>query len=140
MSWDRRLVELAKHVAEWSKDPSTKVGAVIVNPDRTIVSLGFNGFPRGVEDTGPRIESRESKLRCTIHAEENAILTANQSLKGCFIFSSHFPCCACSARIIQSGLVKVCSARQTQYENRWQEDIAMGQKMMREAGVFYHYV
>ena len=55
--WDRRFLALAEHVADWSKDPSTKTGAVIVRPDRTIASMGYNGFPRGMADTDDRPRS-----------------------------------------------------------------------------------
>lgn len=137
MSWDLRFLALARNISEWSKDPSTKVGAVIIKPDRTVVSLGYNGFPRGVKDTGPRLEDRESKLRCTIHAEENAILSATQSLKGCFLYSTHFPCCACSARIIQVGITQVHSSVQAAYEERWKEDVEIGKSMLQEAKVRY---
>ena len=59
--WDERFIELARLVAAWSKDPSTKVGAVIVRPDRTVASVGFNGFARGVDDTEERLNDRALK-------------------------------------------------------------------------------
>ncbi len=67
--WDRRFIELARHIAGWSKDPSTKVGCVIVNSDRTIASIGYNGLPRGVIDTPERLGLRDAKLAMTLHAE-----------------------------------------------------------------------
>jgi dCMP deaminase len=83
--WDLRFLTLAKTVSTWSKDPSTKVGAVIVDKNRRVVSLGYNGFPKGVKDTIEKLEDREQKYKHMVHAERNAMLFANKSLKGCTI-------------------------------------------------------
>ena len=83
--WDKRFLALASHIAGWSKDPSTQVGCVVVGPDREIRSTGFNGFPRGIEDSIARLENRELKYPLICHAEENAIMHATRigiSLKG----------------------------------------------------------
>lgn len=102
LKWHQRFLELAAHVAQWSKDPSTKVGAVIVRPDRTIASVGYNGFPRGVEDT---YTTREDKLMRTVHAEANAILSAREPLHGYTLYVTPLhPCANCAALIIQSGI------------------------------------
>ena len=106
IKWDRRFLHLATQVAGWSKDPSTGVGAVIVRPDRTIASLGYNGFPRGVADT---YEDRDHKLLRTVHAELNAILSAREPLSGCIIYSTLCPCSNCAAAIIQAGIAGVVS-------------------------------
>ena len=66
--WDTRFLSLAEHISSWSKDPSTKVGAAIIGPYRDIISLGYNGFPRGVEDTPERLENRELKYKMIVHA------------------------------------------------------------------------
>ena len=66
--WDKRFLELAKHISDWSKDPSTKVGCVVVGEDREIRSTGFNGFPRGIEDKIERREEREQKYPMICHA------------------------------------------------------------------------
>ena len=79
--WDGRFVELASHIAKWSKDPSTKCGAVIVRSDKTIASVGYNGFPRGLDDSGKLYDNRSVKYDRVIHAEMNAILNASESLK-----------------------------------------------------------
>ena len=83
--WDSRFLELAKHISEWSKDPSTKVGCVVVGEDREVRSTGFNGFPRGIEDDPTRLGDRDQKYPLICHAEENAIMHAARigvSLKG----------------------------------------------------------
>ena len=74
--WDKRFLELAKHISLWSKDPSTKVGCVVVGEDREIRSTGFNGFPRGIEDDHGRLSDRAQKYPLICHAEENAIMHA----------------------------------------------------------------
>ena len=72
-NWDARYLKIAKDVSEWSKDPSTKVGAVIVGDKHQIVSQGYNGFPRGFKDSLDRLENKPVKYQYTIHAEANAL-------------------------------------------------------------------
>lgn len=87
--WDRHFLELALVNARMSKDPKTKVGAVIVGPDREVRAMGFNGFPRGIADTPARLEDRDLKLKLVVHAEMNAILNAVRvgvSVKGCTLY------------------------------------------------------
>jgi dCMP deaminase len=136
--WVARFIKLAEEVSTWSKDPSSQVGAVIVRPDRTIASVGFNGFPRGVEDYHERIVNRDIKLLYTIHAEMNAILSAKEPLKGYSLFVWPFqPCAHCAASIIQSGIREVyCpfNAHLDSYE-RWAESFKAALQMFDEAGV-----
>lgn len=100
--WDDRFLELSSLVGAWSKDPSTKVGAVIVRPDKTIASVGYNGFPRGYDDV---YGTREDKLLKTVHAELNAILSAREPLHGHTIYVSPLcPCSNCAAAIVQAGI------------------------------------
>ena len=103
--WHKRFFDLADLVGSWSKDPSTKVGAAIVRPDRTIASVGYNGFPRGVEDV---YTTRDAKLLRTVHAEANAILAAQEPLRGYTLYVTPLhPCANCAAYIIQSGIKEV---------------------------------
>ena len=80
--WDMRFLEMAQLVASWSKDPSTKVGATIVDDDRRVISVGYNGFPKGVADN-KRLEDRDEKYKMIVHAERNALLFSNTSVKNC---------------------------------------------------------
>ena len=105
--WDARFLELAVHISNWSKDPSTKVGSVIVSPDRRVLSMGYNGFPRGVEDTIDRLNNREEKLRFVSHAERNALDNVDQSLRGCTLYCTLQPCSECAKSIIQKGIIRV---------------------------------
>ena len=129
-------VGMARHVALLSKDPSTKVGAVIFDPKRRLVSAGYNGFARGVEDKASRLMDRETKLKLTLHAEKNAILFATAPLDGCTIVVTH-PCCAqCAAQIIQAGIKLVLWPTPTEdFLKRWAEDYALAVAQFKEAGV-----
>ena len=132
--WDLRFIEMAALVASWSKDQSTKVGAVITNDKNHVISLGFNGFPRGVED---RLDvSRETKLARTIHAEPNAILHAKQDLAGCSIYVTRPPCSNCAALIIQSGISRVVyEAPDPDFLVRWKDSISESIQMFEEARI-----
>lgn len=134
--WHSRFLAMAALVGSWSKDPSTKVGAVITDARNRIVSLGFNGYPRGVEDDHDC--SREDKLRRTLHAEQNAILFAFGDLDDCTLYVTHPPCAHCTALLIQAGISRVIVQRSTTaFRERWAHDIKVSQDMMFEAGVAY---
>lgn len=106
--WHRRYILLAEHVAQWSEDQGTKVGAVIVGPDNRVVSLGYNGFPSGVVDLPERHE-RPLKYEFTEHAERNAIHNAKLIPEGSKLYMNYDPCpCAeCTKAVIQNGLVEI---------------------------------
>src|SRR6056297_1129882 len=88
--WDERFLDMAELVATWSKDPSTKIGAVCVEPQsKRILSMGYNGFPRGIADLDWRYEDKEVKYSLVVHAEANAIYNATSngvSLEGSTIY------------------------------------------------------
>ena len=105
--WDARFLEQAELIAGWSKDPSTGVGAVIVDPKNRVVSQGFNGFPRACADDADLLADRDEKLRRTLHAEQNALLFAHRSVEGCTVYVTHPPCARCAAMLIQSGIKRV---------------------------------
>lgn len=135
-AWDERFMGLARHVSGWSKDPSTKVGAAIVRPDRTIVSVGYNGFPRGTDDYHQALNDRETKLRRTVHAEVNAILTAGEKLHGCTLYVTPLhPCATCAGIIIQSGIKRVVAKFTDKPDPRWADEMKVATRMFKEAGV-----
>ena len=141
--WDQRFLALAQQIAEWSKDPSSKNGCVVVGPDREIRSTGFNGLPRGVADTDERLNVRELKLQLICHAEENAVLHAARigvSLKGCTLYCTWPPCVRCSRALIQAGISRVVYPASIQIPERWKEDCALGTLIMAEAGIHVHPV
>ena len=136
--WDKRFLELAKHISLWSKDPSTKVGCLVVGDDREIRSTGFNGFPRGIEDDDGRLSDRSQKYPLICHAEENAIMHAARvgvSLKGNTAYVTWPPCSRCTRSLIQAGIQEVVFPKDLEIPDRWQEDFAIAMSMMSEAQV-----
>ena len=136
--WDQRFLKLAEHISGWSKDPSTKVGCVVVGEDREIRSTGFNGFPRGIADDAARLEDREQKYPLICHAEENAIMHAARiglSLKGCTAYVTWPPCTRCARSLIQAGVVEVVYPEDIEVPERWMADFDMSTNMMGEAGL-----
>lgn len=138
-NWDIRFLNLASHIAQWSKDPSTKVGAVIVDEHRRIVSVGYNGLPRGVSDEGTRYQDRSVKYKMIMHAEVNALMFATRpSLKGCTIYVYPFgPCAQCTGMIIQREISRVVfpNMHDEKAEKRWATDHELALVMFEEADV-----
>jgi dCMP deaminase len=142
--WEKRFIEMARLVSGWSKDPSTKVGAVIVRPDKTIASVGYNGIARGVKDEDRRIQNREQKLLYTVHAEQNAVLSAKEPLNGysLYIWNIH-PCAQCAASIIQTGIRNVflpVNGKNEKVNQRWVDSFEAAEIMFREAKVKLTYI
>ncbi len=133
--WLAHFMTMCQHVAQMSKDPSTKVGAVIVGPDRTVVATGFNGFPRGCKDEAGMYNNRELKYRRIIHAEMNAILTANKPLFNCTLFTWPLPPCdRCIPHIIQVGISHIVCP-EIKETDRWALPCLEAQQMALEADV-----
>jgi len=132
--WDQRFLTMARLVASWSKDPSTKCGAVITE-GKCVVSMGFNGYPKNVEDNAE--DARELKYAKVIHAELNAILHANRDLTNCTIYVVPLqPCSSCASVIIQSGITRVVSGiPKGTDESRWLRSYEIADMMYKESGV-----
>lgn len=148
--WDNHFLRLSVEHARMSKDPFTKVGAVVVGPDREIRSTGFNGFPRGIADTPERLADRETKLSLVVHAEMNAILNAARigtPTKGCTLYLSAVddtgevwggpPCTRCTVELIQSGITEIVSRPFKLVPSRWKESIEAARLLLAEAGISY---
>lgn len=135
--WDRRFLALAEHIGSWSKDPSTKVGCVIVDPERVVVATGYNGFPRGCDDSPELYADRERKYRRIVHAERNALLFACRPVRGCTVYTTPFPPCApCAAMLIQAGIVRVVAPKPSaELFDRWGGDLKEAAALFAEAGV-----
>lgn len=136
MNWDDYFMNVAILSAERSKDPNTKVGAVIVNEDKRIVGIGYNGFPNGCSDLDfPWAREgayEDTKYAYVVHAEENAILNSTHSLKGASIYVSLFPCNECAKKIIQSGIREIVYL--SDKYNGTETDIA-SKRMLKASGV-----
>ena len=133
--WRGRFLGVAHEVATWSKDPSTKVGCVIVSPDGVIVATGYNGLPRGVDDLPERME-RPIKYIWTVHAEAAAVANAARTgvrLNGATAFVSHAPCAGCARLMINAGVS--CIAVGGGSTSMPQEEFEAAAVMFAEAGV-----
>jgi len=131
--WNKRFLDLAGHVAGWSKDPSTKVGAVIVNDDKQVLGLGYNGFPRGVHDCTERYNDRNLKLQFVAHAERNALDNA-ADVRGATLYSTLFPCTDCAKGIIQRGIRCVVTTQPNEVQSK-RFNFETSKIMFDEAGV-----
>ena len=111
LSWDEYFMGLAHLSAMRSKDPSTQVGAVIVDQEHKVVGIGYNGLPIGCSDDEFPWDREggmlETKYAFVVHAELNAILNSTRNLHGCTLYVSLFPCNECAKAIIQSGIRKI---------------------------------
>ena len=132
--WHKRFLDLAKHISTWSKDPSTQVGAVIVDNSKRIISTGYNGFSMGVHDNIERLENRDIKYEMIVHGEINAIVFARQDLTNTTLYTYPFmPCSRCASIVIQSGIKTVIAP----FNNnpRWKDSFDITQTLFTEAGV-----
>lgn len=141
LKWHKRYSNLAAHIATWSKDPSTGVGAVAIDSDTgQILSAGYNGFPRGVGDYHDRLHDREKKLSLTIHAELNVVHNASLtgiSLEGADLYVAGLPTCSkCALSIIQSGIRRVIIREEDVYRsNVWNEEWYRAKALYDEVGI-----
>ena len=140
-SWGNRYTHLAKEISTWSKDPSTKVGAVVIGNNGEVLSQGYNGFPRGIKDTAARLKDRERKYKLVVHAEMNAIYNASLngvSLADSTLYVYGLPVCnECAKGIIQCGIKKVVATRPTEYNGAWDNSIKGAEALFKEAEVMY---
>ena len=148
LKWDRKFLVMALDIADWSKDQSTKVGAVIVGPDNEVRSTGYNGMPRGVNDDVPGRHERPEKYFWFEHGERNAIFQAARmgtATKGCTLYVTSYPakfgpCVDCARAIIQVGIVRVVQEPLEGDAARWAESFARTKQMFEEAGIQYDQV
>jgi dCMP deaminase len=140
--WDRRFMELARHVGQWSKDRSRRVGCVIVGPHNEVRAMGFNGFPRGVDDEIEVRHGRPTKYLWTEHAERNAIYNAARagtSLEGCRMYIPWFPCMDCARAIVQVGIKELVAIKPDLVDEQWGEAFQTALELFAETGVRVRY-
>ena len=140
--WDFRFLRLAREVSTWSKDPSTKIGAVACK-DKRILSMGYNGFPSGIEDTNDRLENKEQKYKFVVHGEMNCIYNATLngvSLKSATMYVYGLPICnECAKGIIQVGINRVVMCF-TDASQKWQTSFLTSKTMFEESGIIMQHV
>ena len=141
ISWDQYFMGVAKLSAMRSKDPSTQVGACIINRDKRIVGIGYNGLPQGCDDQlfpwKNEGDYTETKYPYVVHAEANAILNATQNLKGSSIYVTLFPCNECTKLIIQSGIKEIVF-ESNKYQHTKEHEAAI--RMLKASGVTYRQI
>ena len=140
--WDVRFMRMAHEVASWSKDPSTKVGCVLVK-DRKIISMGYNGFPRLIEDDLNRLIDREVKYEMTVHAEQNAVITAalhGISTAGSTAYVTFSPCSRCAAVLINAGISTVVVSAADVIPDRWLENFRLAAELLNETGIGHEII
>lgn len=138
--WHHRFLTLADHVSTWSKDPRTKVGAVIVNEHKQVIGLGYNGFPRGVFDTIQRYDDRSTKLLFVAHAEQNALDNSQGTVRGATLYSTLFPCFHCAKTIIQRGISHIVTRRPEEKYLLEPHHFQISLTMFEEAGIIITYI
>lgn len=140
--WTDNYLSLAKSISEWSKDPSTKIGAVAIGKHGQILSQGYNGFPRGVADTDDRLNDRTQKYKYVVHGEMNCIYNAalnGTSLIGADMYVYGLPVCSeCAKGIIQIGVKRVFACYPASASDKWIESNELSKSMFRETGVEYY--
>lgn len=145
LKWHNRYLDIAKNVSTWSKDPSTQIGAIAVDPvKRTILTTGFNGFPRGIEDSIDRLLDRETKYKYIVHAEMNAIYNATYSgvsLDGSYFYVYGLPICSeCAKGIIQVGVNSVFIKKLDTWNPKWTDSWNLTRQMFKETGINVHLI
>lgn len=139
VTWVDRFLKMADFVATMSKDKSRQVGCVLVGIDNEVLSIGFNGLARGLNDDIPERHERPEKYYWFEHAERNAIYNAARvgvKLKGATAYTQSAPCAACARAFIQAGIIRIHARRVNTFTNSsWEESINRGRTMLAEAGV-----
>ena len=138
-SWMKKYLALAGQIAGWSKDPSTKVGAVAVGVNGQILSQGYNGFPRGIRDSKDRLYSREEKYKFVVHAEMNCIYNATLngvSLRDADLYVYGLPVCSeCAKGVVQVGIRRVFMCCPADISDKWRKSFKVTSEIFGEAGV-----
>lgn len=141
-NWDRRFLSDAKHHSSHSKDPSSKIGAVFVK-NNNILSIGWNGFPRGIEDSDERLNNRELKYKYIVHAEMNGIYNATHNgvcLADSTLYAYGLPVCdKCALGIIQVGVKRIVM-QYDEIPERWKDSFDLAREMFGEAGILYETI
>jgi dCMP deaminase len=141
--WDRRYMDLARYIGNWSKDRSRQVGCVIIGPDKSVRAIGYNGFPRGLDDESEHRHERPAKYLWTEHAERNAIFTAARtgvSLAGSRMYLPWFPCVDCARAIVQAGITELVAIPPDFTDPQWGEGFSVSVELLKEAGVAVRYM
>nr|WP_319388019.1 deaminase [uncultured Cohaesibacter sp.] len=136
--FDEWVLECADAVARRSRDPSTKVGCVIVRPDKSFAAVGYNGFPRSMEDRGEWWDSREEKYDRVIHAEMNALAAMKEPARGCIVYVTHPPCKECTKFLAAHQVAKVVWRHNDGIQGRF--DTTRSEEILTDCGIAFEVV
>lgn len=135
--WTERYFNLAREVASWSKDPSTQTGAVIVGPNNSVISVGYNGFPAGMPDDPDLYANREEKYSRIVHCEMNALLFAGRPIPdGSTLYTVPFMSCdRCVVHMLQAGIKRFVAPKcPPDKAERWEPVFERTRKYIKECG------
>jgi len=143
--WDNRYLNLAREVSTWSKDPSTQVGAVAIGEKGQVLAQGYNGFPRGVNDSLERYNDKEVKYRYVVHAEMNCIYNATftgASLNNATMYVWGLPVCnECAKGLAQVGVKRVVSPKTVaDVPDKWKISAINTVDLLKEVGIIYDFI
>lgn len=142
--WNRRYLGLAYEVSKWSKDPSTKIGAIAVGNKGQVLAQGYNGFPRKIRHSEERLNNRELKYKFVVHAEMNLIYNAGYngvSLDGSTVYVTGLPVCSeCAKGLIQVGVKQVIMPQQEDTPEVWKNSFEFTKELFEEAGVAWQFI
>jgi len=142
--FQQTYMRVAEAMATKSKDPSTQVGAVLVRPNMTVASLGFNGFPRRMFDDPDLLSNparREEKLMCMVHAESNALRNSTDgNTEGYHMVVTRHPCAPCALEISSSGITDVWYRVNREFETRWADSLANAKLIFEKNGISLNIV
>lgn len=142
--WNRRYLGLAYEVSKWSKDPSTKIGAIAVGNKGQVLAQGYNGFPRKIRHSEERLNNRELKYKYVVHAEMNLIYNAGYngvSLDGSTVYVTGLPVCSeCAKGLIQVGVKQVIMPHQEDTPETWKNSFEFTKELFEEAGVAWQFI
>jgi|TARA_R110000764_G_scaffold17638_1_gene48334 dCMP deaminase len=145
IDWHYRYLSLAKEVSTWSKDPSSQIGAVAVGAKGQVLAQGYNGFPRGIQHSAERLNTRELKYKFVVHAEMNLIYNATYngvSLDGSTVYVHGLPCCSeCAKGLIQVGVDQVIMPKMPEDTPQiWQDSFELTAELFKEAKVAWQFI
>jgi dCMP deaminase len=142
--WNERYLNLAYEIAQWSKDPSKKIGAIAVGSKGQVLAQGYNGFPRGIQHSPERLMNRELKYKYVVHAEMNLIYNASYngtSLDGSTVYVTGLPVCSeCAKGLIQVGVQQVIMPKQDDTPEKWMKSFELTKQLFEEAGVAWQFI
>lgn len=141
--WDKRYLNLAREISTWSKDPSSKIGAVAIGSKGQVLAQGYNGLPRGIFDGESRLRDKEVKYQYVVHAEMNLIYNATYngvSLDGSTLYVWGLPICnECAKGVIQVGISRVVMPEHD-FPEKWKNSWKISSVLFNEAGIKYDFV